>query len=318
MKLAKPTYLSETIFLKLKAYKTMLRTTCTNCKGTGVISFDEENKIVNRCKECTGKFENIRKYLEVNISPRHVEFTLDLVRENFDQKCFDAFKVLTENAIQILSASHIFISQKSESTSFGVTTMGSILMKSLVDKGFDCCVVSAQEISDCFFNFGDDKDRNERLTKLLDYYEGVHILMITDFSDQFKNGNNSSFRGEKFMDFLLKRKINNRHVIFCSNLHWKTFSIMYDKIRLSEHINDNALKFELMTNMTKKKVAIIDSLRNVPGVDALSSYVNSPTTNHQPPKTPQIPQEPTPIKIQEDIKAGIRRTANAKRKPKED
>jgi hypothetical protein len=240
------------------------------------------------------------------------------VKDSFDLKCFEAFSSVIDNAIQILSSSHIFLSQKSESTSFGVTTMGSILLKSLVDRGIDCCVVSAQEISDCFFNFGDSKDRNERLTKLLDYYEGVHCLMITDFSDQFKNGNNSSFRGEKFMDFLLKRKINNRHVIFCSNIHWKVFSLTYDKIRLSEHIKDNALMFELMTNLSKKRVAVIDNLRKLPGMGAITDYVGSKTTHQpqeQPDLPPQMPDEPTPKPFKEDLPAGIRRTADAKRNP---
>lgn len=324
MKVPKPECLSETIFLKLKAYRVMLRQTCPDCNGSGVKAFNEQERSVTRCPACSGKFENLRRYLEVNISPRHVEFTLDAVKENFDKKCHEAFKVMIDNIVQVIATGHVFISQKSESTSFGVSTMGTILLKSLVDLNYDCCVVSAQEISDCFFNFSDDKTRNDRLSKLLDYYESVQVLMITEFSDQFKS-TTSSFRGEKFMDFLLKRKINNRHVIFCSSVHWKTFEVLYSKLKLPEHIKGNAIRFELQTNTARQRTSVADNLAKLPGMNKLAKYLDGDEKKLvSPPK--EIKEDPPPIpheiqpKISEEIiksTSGIRRTTNAKKKPNE-
>jgi len=226
-----------------------------------------------------------------------VEFTLEKVAENIEPRCLEAFKKIIENDVKFISVGHIFISQKSETTSFGVSTLGTILLKDLVDKGYDCCVVSAQELCDCFFNFSDDKTRNEKLSKLIDYYESVHVLMITDFSDQFKAKSNSTFAVDKLIEFIMKRKVNGRYCIFCSSIHWSKFDELYKKNKLGDLILESGFKFEITTVLNKNRENASQKLASE--LNILSDYI-APTKVEKKveiePKVEEKKEQPSPEK----------------------
>ena len=253
--LPQPEILEDLIRRKLKLYRDKLVKHCTFCNGTGVEELNEETKLAILCKKCVGLFQATKKYIYANISVEHVEFTLENIAAIIDDQCIAAFREFRDAASQILHEGNILIYRNNDFNSFGVSTMGSILMKFLVDRGVDICSVPSKELCDCFFNFSDDKERNDRLTKLIDYYASVPVLLIDDFGDEFVGKKANTFISEKFMQFFMKRKVNNKNIIFCSGMSKDAIMDKYKATGLGEMLRMNCMEFKVKCKSGKGKTS---------------------------------------------------------------
>jgi DNA replication protein DnaC len=265
-----PAFMKANLDIYLRNYMRQKASECKICNGTLIV---EDEKYVTNCPACDRNFSK-RVFVYANIGTEYLDIEMADTKSVFSADCYDGLSELHSQIVNVVGKTNLFIHRHDDNHSYGTTTMGILLVKELIRKGYPAFVIPASSLVDYFFGFGETKLSAQK-QEMLDFVQSIPVLFINDITMEFKKGAGKDYLYTTLLSFLGKRKLNGKLTIMSTELTLKEFEGEYPGTIIN-HLRMHFIAMSAKCHIGKNKQTAAEKFKSIFGntMPSMSKYLS--------------------------------------------